>query len=127
MISDRKPQAATTMNGIQDWHLMVMVSILILVDVIALTFYTLLEGLVDNFGVLRVPSKENLSSVSGVRQTNYSIGIDINNISLFTGVGNNHITLHLSVLNKIMDKNFISGSSCHCQVCTSNIWSLSCL
>ena len=65
----RKPQAATTKHGIQDWHLMIFVSILVLVDVIFLTFYALLEGLLDKFGVLRVPSKENLSSVTGVRQT----------------------------------------------------------
>ena len=67
----RKPQAAKTKNGIQDWHLMVFVAILILVDVISLTFYTLLEGVVDHFGVLQVPSKENLSSVTGVRQIYY--------------------------------------------------------
>ena len=48
---------------------MAFVSILILVDVIVLTFYTLLEGVVDKFGVLRVPSKENLSSVVGVSWT----------------------------------------------------------
>ena len=46
---------------------MVFVSILVLMDVIFLTFHTLLEGLVDNFGVLRVPNKENFSSMSGVR------------------------------------------------------------
>ena len=63
----RKPQTAKTKNGIQDWHLMVFVSLLLLVDVIGLTFYTLLEGLVDRFGVLQVPSKENLSAVTGVR------------------------------------------------------------
>ena len=66
----RKPQTAKTKNGIHDWHLMVFVSVLVLVDVIILTFYTLLEGLVDNFGVLRVPSKENPSSVTGVRWIN---------------------------------------------------------
>lgn len=67
----RKPQVAKTKNGILDWHLMVFVAILILVDVIFLSFYTLLEGVVDHFGVLRVPSKENLSSVTGVRQACY--------------------------------------------------------
>jgi hypothetical protein len=46
---------------------MIFVSILVLVDVIFLIFYTLLEGVVDNFGVVRVPNKENLSSTSGVR------------------------------------------------------------
>ena len=71
IMSDRKPQTAKTKNGIQDWHLMMFVFTLILVDVIVLTFYTLLEGLVDNFGVLRVPSEENLSSVSGVSWKNH--------------------------------------------------------
>ena len=45
---------------------MIFVSVLVLVDVIFLILYTLLEGLADNFGVLRVPNKENLSSTSGV-------------------------------------------------------------
>lgn len=62
----RKPQAAKTKHGIQDWHLMIFVSVLVLVDVIFLILYTLLEGLADNFGVLRVPNKENPSSTSGV-------------------------------------------------------------
>ena len=66
MVINRKPQTTKTKNGIHDWHLMVFVSVLVLVDVIFLIFYTLLEGLVDNFGVLQVPSKENLSSVTGV-------------------------------------------------------------
>ena len=70
MLYGRKPQTTNKKkNGIQDWHLMVFVSILILVDVIILTFYTLLEGVVDKFGVLRVPSKENLSSATGVSWT----------------------------------------------------------
>ena len=67
---DRKPQGAKAKYGIQDWHLMIFVSILILVDVIFLVLYTLLEGLVDNFGVVLVPNKEKLSSISGVRCTN---------------------------------------------------------
>jgi hypothetical protein len=67
MVHCRKPQETNkAKNGIQDWHLMVFVSMLILVDVIVLTFYTLLEGLLDNFGVLQVPSKEKLSSATGV-------------------------------------------------------------
>ena len=45
---------------------MIFVSVLVLVDVIFLILYTLLEGLADNFGVLRVPNKENPSSTSGV-------------------------------------------------------------
>ena len=65
----RKPQASKTKHGIQDWHLMVFVSILVLVDVIFLIFYTLLEAFVDNFGVLRVPNKENISSIRGVRRS----------------------------------------------------------
>ena len=70
----RKPQTTNkAKNGIQDWHLMVFVSILILVDVIVLSFYTLLEGVVDKFGVLRVPSKEKLSSVTGVSRVIKSI------------------------------------------------------
>ena len=67
---DRKPQGAKAKHGIQDWHLMIFVSILVLVDVIFLVLYTLLEGLVDNFGVILVPNNEKLSSISGVRCTN---------------------------------------------------------
>ena len=63
----RKPQAAKLKNCIQDWHLVIFVSVLVLMDVIFLTFHTLLEGLVDNFSVLQVPNKENFSSMSGVR------------------------------------------------------------
>ena len=62
----RKPEKAKR-NAIKDWHLMVFVSIMILIDVIILTFHTLLKGLLDNFGVVRVPNKEKPSSVSGVR------------------------------------------------------------
>ena len=63
----RKPQGAKAKHGIQDWHLMIFVSVLVLLDVIFLILYTLLEGLVDNFGVVQVPNKEKLSSISGVR------------------------------------------------------------
>ena len=62
----RKPEKAKR-NGIKDWHLMVFVSIMVLIDVIILVFYTLLEALLDNFGILRVPNKENPSAVNGVR------------------------------------------------------------
>ena len=62
----RKPEQ-TKRNAIKDWHLMVFVSIMVLIDVVTLTFYTLLEALLDNFGTVRVPNKENPSAVRGVR------------------------------------------------------------
>ena len=108
---------------------MIFVSVLVLVDMIFLTFYTLLEGLLDKFGVLQVPNKESLSSVSGVRDgisgvaTNHTFHC----FNCSVGVGNNHALLHLSMLNKAMDKNFISGSAVWLQVCASDFCPLSCL
>ena len=53
--------------GIKDWHLMVFVLCLLLVDVVMLTVYTFLEGLVAQFNVGRESNKENPRDVVGVR------------------------------------------------------------
>ena len=62
----RKPQTSKNKHGIGDWHLVVFVFTMVSVDLIILSFYTLLEGFADHFGALKVPSQEKLSSISGV-------------------------------------------------------------
>lgn len=47
---------------------------MVLVDVIILTFYTFLEGVLDNFSLDEVPSKEQPSTISGVRK---KLGFDL--------------------------------------------------
>ena len=76
----RKPEKALK-NAIKDWHLIVFVSVMVFIDVIFLTIYTLLEALLDNFGILRVPNKETPSDISGVRW-NPRVGVGVKNIHI---------------------------------------------
>ena len=80
--------------AIQDRHLMMFVLAMVLVDVIILSSYTLLEGVVDKFGVLRVPNREKLSAVSGVRLSKLSLEVVYHTSMLSTGTRNNHNVLH---------------------------------
>ena len=73
---------------------MMFVSAMVLVDVIILSSYTLLEGVVDNFGVLRVPNREKPSAVSGVRLSKLNLEVVYHTSMLFTGTRNNHNVLH---------------------------------
>lgn len=62
----RHPRIAQRKAGIKDWHLMLIVSGLILVDVTILTLYTVLEGLVAKFTVGREPNRERPRAAIGV-------------------------------------------------------------
>ena len=52
---------------LQDRYLALGVLVLVLVDVIILLVYTIVEGVQGNLTAIRVPNRENLMNVEGVR------------------------------------------------------------
>ena len=66
MVCIRHPRIAQRKSGIKDWHLVVFVLCLLLVDVVMLTAYTFLEGFVAHFNVGMESNKENPSDIVGV-------------------------------------------------------------
>ena len=62
----RHPRKAQRKAGIKDWHLMLIVFGLILIDVTILTIYTALEGFSAQFSAGREPNREKPRAVVGV-------------------------------------------------------------
>ena len=89
----RKPQTSKK-KYIQDWHLVVFVSVMVLIDILFLSLFTILEGVLDRFGLLRVPNRENLSTVSGVRESKLSLKVICQVCYTSTGTRNNHCVLY---------------------------------
>ena len=62
----RHPRKAQRKVGITDWHLMVIIFGLIVIDVTILTIYTALEGFIAKFSAGREPNREKPSAIVGV-------------------------------------------------------------
>ena len=65
-LSYRSPQTAKRKTGIQDWHLMLFVLLLILVDVGFMCLHIILEGAIAHFNIRQTKSDEKPVSVEGV-------------------------------------------------------------
>ena len=61
----RNPQKKK--SAIQDWHLVLFVAIIVIVDIAFLVLHILLEGIIAKFDVAKTPNKENPSIIEGVR------------------------------------------------------------
>jgi len=57
---------------IRNYHLVMFIAGLVVIDVVILTTYTLAEGLRDNLNPTRTENKENPSDVQGV-SASYSV------------------------------------------------------
>ena len=64
--TQRNPGSAKRIEGIKDWHLMLIVFCFVLVDVVLLVTYTALEGFITHFSVGTELNKERPSGVHGV-------------------------------------------------------------
>lgn len=62
----RNPQATKRKSGIQDWHLILFVFSLLLMNATIMVLHVLLEGFVANFNVAEIPNKEIPSTIEGV-------------------------------------------------------------
>ena len=66
----RSPQPSKKKSGIQDWHLMLFVLVLILIDVAFMCLHIILEGAIGNFNVAMARDEENPFTVEGVGSLN---------------------------------------------------------
>ena len=73
--SCRSPQTAKRKTGIQDWHLMLFVLLLVIVDVAFMLLHILLEGVIAHFNVRKTKNDENPVSVEGVSPQNLSLAL----------------------------------------------------
>lgn len=64
----RYPRIAQRRTGIKDWHLMLIVLGLVLVDVVIASSYTALEGFIAGFNVGREPHREKPRDAIGVSE-----------------------------------------------------------
>ena len=62
----RNPGSAKRMEGIKDWHLMLIVFSFVLVDIVLLVIYTALEGFITHYSVGIEHNEERPSSIHGV-------------------------------------------------------------
>ncbi len=56
------------MQKIHDWHLALVVLVLVLIDLVILTIYMMVEGLRGNLEAERIPDRENPMEEVGVRK-----------------------------------------------------------
>ena len=68
----RNPQAMKRKSAIQDWHLLLVVFSLLVMNAGVMCLHILLEGVVANFNVAQTPGKEIKSAIRGVRH-NFNI------------------------------------------------------
>ena len=54
-------------SAIQDWHLILLVFTLLLINVAVLCLHVLLEGVINKFNLTTVPNKERSFRIEGVR------------------------------------------------------------
>ena len=71
--SCRNPQATKRKIGIQDWHLLLVILSLLIINAGLMCLHILLEGIVANFNVAKIPGKEMKSTIRGVRHLNFKI------------------------------------------------------
>lgn len=69
----RNPQATKRKSGIQDWHLLLVILSLIVMNAGLMCLHILLEGVVANFNVAKTPGKEMKSTIRGVRHLNFKV------------------------------------------------------
>lgn len=87
------------------------VTVMVLIDITILMVYTILEGFVDNFGVLSVPNKERPFIIIGVSSNGTQLMkshliFTFCNLLIFVIIGTcrKDNILHLPLFNEIMDK-----------------------
>ena len=71
--SYRNPQATKRKNAIQDWHLLLVILSLLVMNAGVMCLHILLEGVVANFNAAQTPDKEIKSTIRGVRHLNFKI------------------------------------------------------
>ena len=76
-LHSRGPRRMKECIGLKDWHLVLIVFTLILVDVILLLIYTTLEGFLSHFQAGIMPNEENPSGIYGVSIVNLVYKVNI--------------------------------------------------
>lgn len=72
------------MLGIKDWHLVLIVFGLVLIDVIVLSIYIALEGAITHFSAGVEPNEERKKGVHGVSWLTYLFNLHACNCTCYT-------------------------------------------